>query len=111
MPTLMPFDDNLHPIPVLRFKEGGAHRIEAGAVSQRNATPFDSQTRVVGIFATGPVFLRTGGSGVSATATDHFFPENVYYDLALGDGRRAQHSHLAVVAASGDCTVYISEKE
>jgi hypothetical protein len=107
----MPFDDNLHPIPVLRFKEDGAHRIEAGSVSQRNATPFDPQTRVVGIFATGPVFLKTGNSSVTATAADHYFPGNVYYDLALGDSRRTQHTHLAVIAASDPCIVYISEKE
>ncbi len=107
----MPFDDNLNPIPVLRFKQGGAHRIDAGDASQRNLIPFDQQTRVIGIFATGPIFLATGSDNVTATVEDHFFPENVYYDLALGDGQRPCHSHLAVIAASGPCVVYISEKE
>jgi hypothetical protein len=111
MSTLMPYDDNLHPIPVLRLKSGGAHQIAAGLTSERNAIPFDSQTRVIGIFATGPIFVSSGDANVIATTADHYFPENTYYDIALGDGRRLSHSHLSVVAASGPCTVYISEKE
>lgn len=111
MSTLMPFDDDLNPIPVLRLKPNGAHQIAAGAASQRNVIAFDPQTRVIGIYATGPVFLRTGDADVTAATADHFFPENVYYDLALGDGRRSRHSYLAVIAAGDSCTLYISEKE
>jgi hypothetical protein len=111
MPTLMPYDDDFHPIPVLRFKADGAHRIMAGGTSLRNAMPFDPQTRVIGVFSTGPIFLRTGDDSVSASQTDHYLPENTYYDMALGDSRRTLHSHLAVIAATGTCTVYISEKE
>jgi hypothetical protein len=111
MSTLMPSDDDLNPIPVLRLKQDGAHQIAAGAESQRNAVGFDPQTRVIGIYATGPVFLRTGDSSVTASTGDHYFPENVYYDLSLGDGRRSRHSHLAVVAAGDSCTLHISEKE
>jgi hypothetical protein len=89
----------------------GAHRIAVGVASQRNAVAFDPRTRVIGIFATGPVFLRTGDDGVTASTDDHYFPENVYYDLSLGDGRRSRHSHLSAITASGSCTLYISEKE
>jgi hypothetical protein len=107
----MPYDDNLHPIPVLRLKPGGAHRISAGATSTPNSVPFDPNTRVVGIFATGPIFISSGDADVTASTADHYFPENTYYDIALGDSHRPRHSHLAVIAASGPCTVYVSEKE
>jgi hypothetical protein len=107
----MPFDDNLNPIPTLGLKLGGAHQIMAGEASIRNVKPFDPQTRVIGIWSTGPIFLQTGDGGVTASSSDHYFPENVYYDLALGDSRRPHHSHLAVIAATASCVVYISEKE
>ncbi|EWY40653.1 hypothetical protein N825_34865 [Skermanella stibiiresistens SB22] len=111
MSTLMPYDDNLNPIPVLRLKPGGAHQILAGSTSTRNAIPFAPQTRVIGIFATGPLFIASGDAEVTASTADHYFPENTYYDIALGDGLRPCHSHLAVLAATGSCTVHISEKE
>ena len=111
MPTLMPRDDNLFPIPALRLRQDGAHVIAVGAVSAANARAFSPSTRVIGIYATGPVFLRTGGETVTASTSDHYFPANTYYDLALGDGLQERHTRIAALRAAGDCTLYISEKE
>lgn len=112
MTTLLPRDDDYNAIPALRLRGGGAHAITAGATSARNAIPFAAGTRIIGIYATGPVHVRTGDADVTATADDHFFPEGVYYDLSVGDERRGRHSHIAVLSAGGaDCTLYVSEKE
>ena len=112
MTTLLPRDDDHRTIPALRLKPGGAHAIPAGAASARNAIPFAADTRIVGLYATGPVYVRTGTADVTATAADHYFPEGTYYDLSLGDDRRGRHTHIAVLRAGGsDCTLYVSEKE
>jgi hypothetical protein len=107
----MPCDDDANPIPALRLKPGGSHTIAATAASARNATPFGGDTRVIGIVATGPVFIRTGGSDVTAAATDHYFPAGVYYDLSLGNKKQGRHAFIAVRRAETDCTLYVSEKE
>jgi hypothetical protein len=111
MSTLLPRDDDFHPIPALRLRSGGAHRIDASANSARNIIAFDTDTHVIGIFATGPVFIRTGDAEVAASSDDHFFPEGLYYDIALGDERQGQHSHIAVLAADVSCILYVSEKQ
>lgn len=111
MPTLMPCDDDSNPIPALRLRPGGSHTIAATAASARNATPFSSDTRVIGIFATGPVIIRTGGADVTAEANDHYFPGGVYYDLSLGNRKQGRHTHLAVRRADTDCVLFVSEKE
>lgn len=110
--TMLPIDADLNPIPALRLKvTGGAHSVAATAASARNATAFNDATRVVSVYATGPVYLRFGGSTVTAAATDHYFPAGVYYDFAIGGDKVGHFSNLAVLRAETDCTVYISEKE
>lgn len=110
--TSLPLDIDNNPIPALRLKvAGGAHTIAATAVSTRNATAFNANTRVVSVYATGPVYLRFGGASVVATASDHYFPTGVYYDFAIGGGKLGFTSHVAVLRADANCTVYISEKE
>jgi len=111
MPTLLPCDENNTPIPALRFKEGGAHVINVTATSTRNVTAFDKQTRVISLFATGPVHIHFGSSSVTTTSADHYFPKGVYYDVAIGGNKTAQYSHIAVVSADYDCDLYISEKQ
>lgn len=112
MTTLLPKDADNNTIPALRLRSGGAHTIAAGATSTRNATAFDADTRVVSVYATGPVYLKFGGVSVTATNTDHYFPAGVYYDIAVGSGSKGPlHTHLAVLRADGDCSVYVSEKE
>lgn len=110
--TLQPLDLNNNPIPALRLKNGGAHSIAATATSARNTTAFPSSTKVVGFYATVPVYIKMGGAAVTASTSDHYFPEGIYYDFAIvGDGA-AHYTHIAVLRADGTSgTVYISEKE
>jgi len=111
MPTLLPRDINNNPIPALRLKSGGAHSIAVSASSARNAAAFDEATKVVSVYATVPVYLSFGGSDVTATASDHYYPAGVYYDFAIGSEDTGQFTHLAALRSSSDGTVYISEKE
>lgn len=109
--TSMPLDNDNNPIPALRLRSGGAHTVTATAASARNTTPFGEATRVVSVYATGPVYLRFGDTSVSAASTDHYFPAGLYYDFAVGGGKVGQMTNLAVLRADTDCTVYISEKQ
>jgi hypothetical protein len=102
--TAMPLDDNGKPIPALRLKDGGAHTIAAGAAATRNTTPIEA--KVVGIYATQPVYIKLGKGDISATSSDHYFPSGFYYDIAMGGA-----THISVLRHTGDGTVYISEKE
>ena len=111
MPTILPTDADNNIIPAIRLKGGGAQSIAAGAVSARNAVAFDAETRIISLYATGPVYLNFGDSTVTAAATDHYFPAGIYYDFAIGGGRVAQYTHVAALAADTDCALYISEKE
>jgi hypothetical protein len=109
--TILPQDTFDRPIPALRLKPGAAHSIAAGAASARNTTAFGDSTRIVSLFATVPVYVRFGGSGVTAASTDHYFPEGLYYDFSIGGDEAVQYKYVAVLRASADGTVYISEKE
>ncbi len=111
MPTIMSIDADNNPIPAVRLRTGGAHSISVTASSARNATAFNADTRVVSLYATGPVFVKFGTSSVTAATTDHYFPAGIYYDIAIGGGKTDQHTHLAAIRADADCTLYISEKE
>jgi hypothetical protein len=114
MPTLLPRDADNNPIPALRLRaSGGAHTISATATTARNSTAFSSETKVVSLYATGPVYVRFGGASITATAGDHYYPQGVYYDFAISGGgsKGPQNTHVAVLAAGAACTVYVSEKE
>lgn len=112
MPTFLPQDSDSHPIPVLRLRSGsGAHAITASGTSAVNTTPFNAETRVVSVYATVPVYLNFGDSGVTATSSSHYFPEGVYYDFSIGGDSFGQYSYLAVLQVSSGGTVYVSEKE
>ncbi len=110
MTTIMPTDENNNPIPALRLRDLAAHKITVTATSARNTTAFNTGTRVVSLYATGPVYVRFGGSGVTATTNDHYFPANVYYDIAIGGEESAQTLYVAALRADTDCMLYISEK-
>jgi hypothetical protein len=110
--AILPLDADQNPIPALRLKvTGGAHSIAATATTARNATAFNAATRIVSIFATGPVYLRFGGASVTATSADHYFPAGVYYDFAIGGDKVGLSTNLAVLRVDTDCMVYVSEKE
>jgi hypothetical protein len=109
--TLLPIDDNNQTIPALRLKSGGAHSVAATTTaSASNTTGFDAGTRVISLYASGNVYIAFGDAGVEATTSDHYFPSGVYYDFAIGGGAVGQSSHIGILAADANCTVYISEK-
>ncbi len=95
----------------MRLRVGRAHSISAGATSARNTTAFQDDTQVVSVYADVPVYINFGGSTVTATTSDHYFPAGVYYDIAIGGGRTGHYTHMAVLRVSADGTVRISEKE
>lgn len=109
--TIMPTDIDNNPIPALRLKSDGAQSITVTDTSARNATAFHSNTRVVSLYATGPVHIKFGNSGVTATTSDHYFPSGVYYDFSIGGGKALHSTHVAVIAVDQECDLYISEKE
>ncbi len=113
MTTLLPKDADNNAIPALRLRDGGAHVIASSGAAASNVTAFDEGTKVISVYATADVYLKFGDAGVTATASDHFFPANTYYDIALsgGAGKGAHHSHVSVIRAVEDGTIYISEKE
>ncbi|MCK5384125.1 MAG: hypothetical protein KAJ29_01020 [Alphaproteobacteria bacterium] len=111
MPTLLPRDANNVPLPAMRLKNDCAHVIDVSSTSAKNTSAFDQQTRIVSLYATGPVYLRFGSSSVTATTSDHYFPEGVYCDVSIGGDKTGQSSHVAVIAASYDCQLFISEKQ
>jgi hypothetical protein len=111
MTTLLPQDADENVIPAVRLRPAGAHSVSVGDESARNATAFAAGTRIVSLYATGPVYLRFGDETVTATDEDHYFPQGVYYDLAIGGGKVAHYTHVAALRVTADCTLYISEKE
>lgn len=111
MSTFLPLDSNNNPIPALRLKDDGAHSIGVGSSSARNSTAFSADTRVIGLYATTDMYVRLGDGTVSASASDHFFPAGVYYDISIGGDAAALDTHIAAVRVSADGVLYISEKE
>lgn len=102
----MPIDGGGNPIPAMRLRSEGSHKFSTSSTTARNTTAFNSDTRVVSLYATEDVYIRFGGSTVTAAATDHFFPAGVYYDFAIPKGT----THVAAIRDSADGTLYISEK-
>lgn len=111
MTTLLPRDSDNNTIMALGFKDGGAHSVVVTGVSARNATAFDNDTRVIGIYTTGDIYIAFGGNTITANTSDHFIPADTYMDIAIGGGKSQQYTHMAAVRITSDCTLYISEKE
>lgn len=113
MTTLLPKDADNNAIPALRLRDNGAHQISVTSTAARNAVAFDDDTKVISLYATGPVYIALGDDTVDATAADHYFPAGVYYDIAIsgGSGKGAQNLYVSALSAETDCELYISEKE
>ena len=108
--TTLPRDTDNNTIQALRLAPGKAHHMTATSTSTRNGTAFDNETRVVSLYATAPVYLNFGDANVVATDSDHYFPDGVYYDFAIGGDKTLHYKHLSVMAVDGEAKVYISEK-
>ena len=113
MTTLLPKDADNNVIPALRLADGGAHSISVSATAAINSVAFSPETKVISLYATAPVYLKFGDNNVDATTNDHFFPANMYYDIAItaGSGKTAHNAYVSVLSVSEDCTLFISEKE
>lgn len=110
--TVLPLDANKNPIPALRLKiTGGAHTITISGTSARNSTAFSATTRVISLYSTVDIYVRLGSSSVTAVNTDHFFPANIYYDIAVGGDDTGHATHIAALQVSGGGMLYVSEKE
>lgn len=108
--TTLPRDNDNIAIQALRLRPDGAHALAATSASNRTTTAFDDDTRVVSVYATGPVYIKFGLGDVVADNADHYFPSGLYYDFAIGGDKTLQYTHMAVIAADADCDVYLSEK-
>ena len=111
MSTILPTDSNDHVIPALRLKSSGAQTISATASTAKNATAFDAATRVVTLYADVPVYLAFGDASITATTSDHYFPEGTYYTFSIGGDSCAHDTYVAALAFAANGTVYISEME
>ena len=111
MPTLLPTDMDNNPIPAMRLKDNGAHTISASNTSHKNTLAFSEDTRIISIYSEVPVYIALGDATVTSTSADHYFPAGLYYDIAIGGDKTGHASHLAVLAADVNGSVYISEKE
>lgn len=112
MTTLLPTDANNQVIPAMRFKQSGSHILPFGETPQKNSIAFAPTTQVISLYATGPIFIAFGDITVTANTSDHFFPEGVYYDIAIQSKGSAQYTHISAIRAEDyDGTLYISEKE
>jgi len=110
MSTLLPVDTDNNPIQALRLRPGLAQSVTVTATSARNATALDAATRIIGIYATVPIFVRLGNSSVTATTSDHYIPADTYMDISVAGNSTQSYTHIAAVRASSDGTLYISEK-
>ena len=112
MSTLLPQDLDNNPIPALRLKDNGAQSVAVSAVTAKNATAFDAETRVISLYADVAVFVAFGDASVSASASDHYIPSGLYYDVAIGSSRVGHNPYIAALSVDGSAgTLYISEKE
>lgn len=113
MTTLLPKDADNNTIPAFRLREGGAHSIAFTDTAARNSTAFDSDTKVISLYATMPVYLKLGDSSVTATTSDHYFPAGIYYDVAIagGSAKGPHNAYISALRTTEDGTLYISEKE
>ena len=103
MATLLPLDDNSHPIGILAFCPNGTQKLAVGTTSVRS-TALPQNVRVVTLFATGPCRFEVGGASVVASAADSpFIAAGYYLDLPLDKDER----HVAFIAESGSCSAYV----
>jgi hypothetical protein len=110
MPTILPVDANNYPVPVLRLRPGAAQNIAVSTTSVRCATAFNTETRVVGIYATSAMFVRFGDSTATAATTDHYIPADTYMDVSVAADDLQSFSYVAAIRNATDGILYISEK-
>ena len=111
MTTLLPQDSNDNPIPALRLKQNGAHKITVGTTSTRNSSAYSAETQIIGLYSDVDTYISCGDANVTATTSDHFLPAGIYYDISIGGDHSAHYTHIAALQVTSSGTLYISEKE
>lgn len=111
--TRMPRDDNSQSIPVLRFRTGGAQQssISSGGASR---IEIPAGTRIITVICSVNAYFETGNESIEATASSHFIPAGLPFDMALGSDLSdtdGYHRYISVIATNTSGTVYISERE
>lgn len=111
MTTLLPTDDNRHPIPALRYRPGRAHDVE-GEAETAERVALDPATKLISIKTGVPVKIAFGGADVVADATGHgFFAGEREVIPVIDPATRAQaYSHVSIFFLEAG-TVYVSERE
>jgi hypothetical protein len=113
--TRMPRDDNSQSIPLLRFRGGGgAQHLSINASTATLSAVFPAGTRVITLVCTVDSFFETGRESVVASASSHFIPAGVPYDMALGadlSSIDAYHNYISVISVTGTGVAHISERE
>ncbi len=103
MSTLLPLDDNGHPIAILGFVRRGTQKITVGTTSTLSAA-LPPDVTVISLIATAAVRFELGDAGVTAdAATSPYLHPGVYLDLPVS----AQQRHVALIAESGTCQAYV----
>jgi hypothetical protein len=110
MTTILPVDGNNAAIPVLSLRTGASHSVAVTATSARNATAFNAATRVIGLYATVPMFIRIGNNTATAVVTDHYLPAETYMDISVASGEDQIGGYVAAIRATSDGTLHMSEK-
>ena len=104
MSTLLPLDDNGHPIGIMGFASNGTQKLNVGTSSVRTTTPLPGHISVISLIATGAVRFEVGDAAVSASAqTSPYLHPGVYLDLPVS----AHERHVALIAESGSCQAYV----
>jgi hypothetical protein len=110
MATMLPVDGDNNTIPVLSLRPGASQNVAVTASSARSATAFNTDTRVIGLYATVPMFIRLGDNTVTATTSDHYLPADTYMDVSVAANEKQKYTAIAAIRNSSDGTLYISEK-
>lgn len=104
MSTLLPLDDNGHPISVMGYLRRGTLKVAVGAESMRTPTALPDHATVVSLIATGPVRFELGDATVTADATTSpYLHPGVYLDLPVSGAAR----YVALIAEGTPCEAYV----
>lgn len=102
-------------VQVMRSKVGaagvGAHQITVSGTSARNTTAFDTDTRVIEVYAIEDCWFRQGDGTITAAANDHFLPAKTGRLYAIGGDQLTQATHFAAIQVTTGGTLYITEME
>lgn len=109
--TTLPKDSAGNPIPVLSVAPLKGQKIASTASSARNGVALGGNTQVVSLYATEDCYIEFGDSTVAAnTNTSFFLAKGIYKDFSVNDKNEMKFTHIAVIRATADGTLYLHER-